>query len=121
MRRYTRGEGKAGCIFYLAILFIGVFLAYRFVPPKIAHAQLKDYAEEISIHNPRKDAKWFKKQILNRARDLDVPLDAKGIEIEKQGIKRIKIRVTYVRVLDLVVTDFEMKQEFFVDRDLFIV
>ena len=41
-----RGEGRAGCIFWLAVLVVIALIGLKAVPVKYASAQLFDYMDE---------------------------------------------------------------------------
>ena len=111
MRKMVRGEGRAGCVFYTVLALMVGFFALRVVPHQVAKLQLKDYMKELAMTAARQDANWFKRQIKERCDDLDIPIEAKNIQIKKSQ-KRIVMDVSYTVVIDLVVTESEPVQHF---------
>jgi len=119
-RKWQRGEGKAGCIFWILVLGIGVFTAWQMVPPKIADMQLKDYVEELAQLEPRKSRDWFETAILNRAKDLDIPLKKQDLKVDKT-LQRVKVEMSYVVEVDFIVTTYKWKFEHKLERDIFLM
>lgn len=119
-RKWQKGEGKAGCIFWLLLLGIGVFTAWQMVPPKIADMQLKDYVEELAQLEPRKSGEWFEQAILNRAKDLEIPLKKNDLKVDKT-LRRVKVEMTYIVPIDFIVTTYKWKFEHKLERDIFLM
>ena len=118
--RSQRGEGKAGCVFWLLILLLGILVAYRIIPAQISHAKLTDYMEELAKFYPRKEGKWFKESIMNKAKDLEIPLEAQNVQIDKTA-QRIKMRVHYTVPMSFFVWTYEKSYDINMDRDIFII
>lgn len=94
-RAGERGEGNFGCILWLVVLIAAVVFAWEAVPVKIASAELYDYmVEQAKFAHNQKPAE-IKKRILFRAKELDLPLDAKNLKVEKLG-DRIRMEASYV-------------------------
>lgn len=119
MKRMVRGEGNSGCIFYVLLALVVGFLAIKIVPHQVAKLQLKDYMKELAMTAPRQPARWFEQRIKDRCEDLRIPIDAKQIKVKKTQ-KRIVMDVSYTVMLDLVVTDYAMREEIHLDRDIFL-
>lgn len=119
-RKWQKGEGKAGCIFWILLLGIGVFTAWQMVPPKIADMQLKDYVEELAQLEPRKSGEWFQTAIFNRAKDLDIPLEKKNIKVDKT-LRRVQVEMSYTVKIDFLVTTYDWKFEHKLERDIFLM
>ena len=119
MRRMARGEGKAGCVFYLLLLLIVGFLALKVVPVQVDKMQLQDYMKELAMTSPRKNGDWFRERIMVRAKNMDLPLQKKNVKINK-GARRVVMDVKYTVVLDLMVTEYPMEVEIHLDREIFL-
>lgn len=122
MRRMARGEGKAGCIFWALVVLVVGLAAYKIVPAKIAVMQLEDRMEELAKHQQAamKPTDWYEKNILRRAQQLDLPVKAEDIEVDKTG-KRVVMDVKITIVIDFIVTQYPMSFDIHMDRDLFLV
>lgn len=114
------GEGKAGCIFWGLLFLIGGLLAWQMIPAKIADMQLKDHMEELAKLHPRQDGKFFREQILGRAKDLDIPLKQENVQVEKDT-SRVRMRIEYTITLDFVFTTFDWTFRHDIERDIFII
>ncbi len=119
-RKWQRGEGKAGCIFWILIFLIGGLVAWQMIPPKIADMQLWDHIEEIAKLEPRKSGEWFRESIYRRASQLKIPLKKKGIKVDKT-LRRVQVDLEYVVVLDFIVTTYEWKFGKSIERDIFLM
>lgn len=117
----ARGEGKAGCIIWSLLLLFAALVAYRYVPAKVSAMQLKDQMEELAMmqSTSRKPADFFVKQILSRAEELQLPVKEADVKVSKSQ-KRVVMDVKFTVVLDLLVTDYPMKFNIHVDRQIFL-
>lgn len=120
MRRLSRGEGKLGCIMYSLVFFAVIMVAYNFIPMKIATMQLEDHMKELAMHEPRKDEKFFRKSILERADELRLPVEKKHIKVKK-STKRVVMDVNFPIVIDLMVTDYRWDVKLHLDREIFLM
>lgn len=119
MRRLAKGEGKLGCIFWL-LLFSALGLGlYRWVPAKIAVAELQDYMEDIAMHDGRATPEELKKRFLVRASELKLPLEEKNLTIQKTQ-DRIVIDAQMTIVIDLVVTKKPWVAKIHIDKPFFL-
>lgn len=119
MSRMVKGEGKAGCIFYTLLALAVAFLAFKVVPVQVSKMQLQDYMKELAMTSPRKNARWFERQIKGRADDMMIPVEAKNIKVKKTA-KRVVMDVKYTVVLDLVVMEYPLEQKIHLDREIFL-
>lgn len=119
-RRWQRGEGKAGCIFWALVFGVGGLIAFRMVPLKIADMQLRDHMDELAKLYPRKDGKWFTDSIHKRAKELRLPLKRKDIKVEKTK-RRVRMQVKYTVPLDFLVYEKDWEMSHDMERDIFIM
>jgi hypothetical protein len=116
-----RGEGNLGCILWLVLLAIGVMVAWKAVPIKVKSAELYDYMDEIAkFEAGRRTQEEIEKALLNRANQLGLPLDKKGIHVDKQR-DRIIIDVEYTVPLEFPGYTHQWKFKQHLDRPLFII
>lgn len=119
MRRLAKGEGKLGCIIWLLLASALGLGLYRWIPSKIAVAELKDYMEDIGMHDGRASADELKKRILYKANELKLPLEEKNLSIQKTQ-DRVIMDAQMTIVIDLVVTKKPWVAKIHVDRPVFI-
>lgn len=89
-----RGEGKIGCIFWLLVMGIVALIAVKMVPVKIASAQFYDHMEEQTKFALQAPPEAIKRQIMQKARDLDLPVKPENLSVERTGTE-IRIHCTY--------------------------
>ena len=118
--RRQRGEGKAGCVFWILIFLVGGIFGWQMIPAKIADMQLKDHMDELAKLRPRADGKAFQNSILKRAEELDIPLKAEDVKVDK-NLRRVRMKVKYTRPISLLVTTYEWKFEHDIERDIFLM
>jgi len=96
MRNSTRqrGEGRAGCIFWLAVLAVTVLIGAKAVPVKYKSSQLYDFMYEQAKYAQMTRPEQIQRAILRKANELRLPVEKKNVKVEKRG-ERIRIRVTY--------------------------
>lgn len=95
-RRRGVGEGNLGCLVWILVIGALGLVLFKFVPVKVHTAQLKDFASEQAQFAGRRDtADSIKKQILKKAKELDLEVDPKAIKVTRgQEAIRIEMRFT---------------------------
>jgi hypothetical protein len=95
-RRGEAGEGRTGTFFALIVLGVGIYLGMKFVPVMINVYAFRDYLDEQAKFAalPHHDDEMVKNNILHKARELDLPVGAKDVLVERSS-SRIDIRANY--------------------------
>lgn len=120
-RSSERGEGNLGCVLWTLVLIIGVLIAWKAVPVKVASAELYDYMDELARFAAARDnEETLKKKILARATELGLPLDKENVTVKKAN-DRVQMKASYVVVLDFPGYTYEWNIEHELDRPIFIV
>jgi hypothetical protein len=117
---FRHGQGKIGCILWLLVLLAVIGIAAKLIPIKIRSAELYDFMEEQAMFAGRAKPEEIKKRILNRAKDLDLPLTKKNLSVERRG-GRIRMRATYTVPVQLPGYTYYWEFEHILDRPIFIV
>ncbi len=109
-RRGEAGEGRSGTLFALIVLGVAIYLGVKFVPVLINVYSFRDAIDEQArfAGMPHHDDDLIKKTLLAKARELDLPIGAKEIQIERGG-NQIRIRVIYTVPVETPVHTFNMK------------
>ena len=94
-----RGEGRAGCIFWAIVLLITALIGLKVVPVKYANSQIYDFMYEQAKFAQQVPASRIRKDVLRKARELNLPLDPKKLVV-KRGVGRILIELEYDEVLE---------------------
>ena len=105
--RGERGEGRLGVFVWLAIFGAAIFFAVKAVPAKIAVYEFNDFCEQeirmtATRGSNRISAEEIRKKILDKAAELEIPIDKKQVKIQKQRNK-ITAQVEYQMTVDLAV------------------
>jgi hypothetical protein len=120
-RRSERGEGNLGCILWLLALGLVTLIAWRAVPVKIASTQLYDFMDEqakfAAARTPPDD---IAKAIVNRAQQLDIPIDKSDVHVTRDG-DRIFMDVEYTVPLEFPGYTYQWHFHQKLDRPIFIV
>ncbi len=99
-----RGEGRLKALVYLAVLFIGVYLAVKLVPLYVAEYELKDKMGEqarFAIVNRYTDDQ-IKDNIFKTIQDLDIPAKRDAVKVANTH-NGLMISVEYTVPVDLMV------------------
>ena len=118
-RHLQRGEGKLGCIIWSVLLAIGLLIAWKAIPVKIASSELYDFMVEQAKFAARTPPASIKRRIVERAEQLDIPLDARNVSVSKAG-GRIRMRATYVVTLEFPGYLYDWEFDLQVDRPIFV-
>jgi hypothetical protein len=120
-RSAERGEGNLGCVVWVVLLAIGVLIAWKAVPVKVKSAEFYDYMDELAKFSAaRATSDGLRKGLMDRAQQLDIPLERKNIDIELSREKvRMKVRYTIPVEFPGYTYNWDFEQE--IDRPIFIV
>ncbi|HRC84762.1 MAG TPA: hypothetical protein PK413_04050 [Thermoanaerobaculia bacterium] len=113
-----RGEGNVGCLIWLVILAAVGLILWKAVPVKVATTELYDYMVELTRFAPNRSTEDLKKAVLKKAKELDLPLDAKNITVEKDP-SRIRFTVKYTVPLEFPGYTYLWEVNEVVDRPIF--
>lgn len=118
-KRGAAGEGKLGCILWLALVGVGGLIAWEAIPVKIATAELQDFMVEQAKFAASSPAETIAARIFTKSQELSLPLDKKDIAVVKGG-GRIKMQARFTVPLEfpgyVYYWDFDLQ----VDRPIFI-
>lgn len=114
-----RGEGRAGCIFWVAVLAVGALIGLKVVPVKYASAQLFDFMDEQAKFAQMSKPDAMKKAILRRARELQLPVDPKKLTVERRG-GRIRIECSFTVPLEFPGYTYYWNFDEVIDEPIFI-
>ena len=113
------GEGKLGCILWLAILVLAGLIAYKAIPVKIAASQLYDYMDDQARFGARVSTDGLRTRILNRAKELDLPVTSRDIKVLKRG-GIIRMECNFTVPLDLLGFEYNWDFNLEVERQVFV-
>jgi len=116
-----RGEGNLGCILWLLVLGLAVLISWKLIPVKIASAELNDFmADQAQLAGVNTTAEDVKKNILQRAAELKLPLDKDHIKVERIG-DRIRMEADYVVPVEFPGYTYNWHFHHELDRPIFVV
>ncbi|MGH9361532.1 MAG: hypothetical protein ACRD2T_06405 [Thermoanaerobaculia bacterium] len=118
-RRSERGDGNVGCFVWLLVLALALLVGWEAIPVKIRTAELYDYMVELTKFAASSNTEELEKRILNRARELDLPLTKEGVHVERIG-DRIRMEAHYTVPLDYPGYTYHWNFDHVVDRPIFI-
>ena len=103
-RRAERGGGRLKALIYLAILIVGICVAFKVVPLYVAEYQLQDKMGEqarFAVVNHYSDDQ-IKDNIFRTVQDLNIPANRDDVKVESTH-NGIAITVHYTVPVDLVI------------------
>lgn len=108
-RRAQRGAGGVKAIAYTALLLIGVFVAFKMVPPYVAEYQLNSKMDEqarFAVVN-RYPEDRIRDIIFKEVQELDIPAKREDIKVTAT-LQVVRISLTYSVPIDLLVYSTEL-------------
>jgi hypothetical protein len=97
--RAVRGNGKIGCIIWLGIIALLGYLLFKIVPVKVASSRFEDFMNEEASFGSIKTASQIEKEVLARARELQIPVTKENLTLRKSK-DYITIEAHYEIVVD---------------------
>lgn len=119
-RRWQAGEGRIGFFFWLAVFAAALLVAYRAIPVKIQDAQLVDYTVELAQFRNNQTTERLEADVLQRAKELQIPIDKKNISVEKYK-DRIRFKFSYTVPLEFPGYTYNWTFDHEVERPLFVI
>jgi hypothetical protein len=108
-RRSQRGEGKLKAIVFTIVLLLGIYLAFKLVPPYVAEYQLQDKMQEMArfgiVNHYSEDQ--VRDNIFKVVQDLDLPVKREDIKVSvTQSV--VKVSLDYTVPVDLLFYSTEL-------------
>ena len=101
--RSERGEGRVGLFVALLLLVAGIWTAYVLIPIKVKTYEFYDnMREEARFGAVRNKDKTVHDRLMKKAKQLDIPLKAENLKIERDAGMYI-ITARYTIPIDLMV------------------
>jgi hypothetical protein len=115
-----RGKGNIGCIFGLLVLALGVIVALKVAPVKVAVADLEAFCERQAegASLPRNSDEAIANAILAKAKSLELPLKGEDLKVWRDG-SNVHIEYKYRVVLELPFYTYDWDVQNKIERVLF--
>ena len=117
--RFQAGEGKIGCIFWLLVVVVLVTIGWKMIPIKIATSELYDFMVEQAKWAASTPEETLKRRIVDKAKELDLPLDPRAVTAERAGDK-LRMRATFTVPLEFPGYTYNWNFDLRVDRSIYI-
>ena len=97
-----RGDVPVGCLLGFVVLVLIAIFAMSAIPAQLELGEFEKRIEELGDRANRREytASRIKREILEKAKDLDFDVPEKNVEIDKND-RRIKIRVHFEQEIRL--------------------
>ncbi len=119
-RTSERGEGKAGCAFWLLAALIVFLIGYKAVPVRMDASRLTDFMVEQAKFSPRASPRQVQTRILKKARELQMPIRQQDIVVRKPA-GRIYMRVQYTVPLVFPLYTYNWDFDILIERPIYII
>ena len=102
MQRHSeRGEGRVGLLIALLVVAVAAFVGIKIIPVRIDAYEFRDVLREEARYGAvRNNDKAVAERIMNKARELEIPLNAKNLVVSRTHSEMV-ITATYEQVIDL--------------------
>lgn len=108
-RQSQRGEGRVGLLIALIVVAVAAFVGIKIIPVRIDAYEFHDVLREEARYGAvRNDDEAVAKRILDRARELEIPLQAKDLTVSRTRSEMI-ITAKYEQVIDFKVKQYVYK------------
>ena len=120
MRRISGlGEGRLGCVIWAAVFIVAGLIAYKAIPVKLASAQLYDYMDDQARFGARTSSEALRRAIVKKAKDLDLPVEARNVTVAKSG-GIVRMRARYTVPLKVLGYTYDWDFDLEIERQVFI-
>ena len=124
-RDWTRqgGAARIGTIIWLLMFVVIIIIGKEAIPVKIRSSQFEDSiidTAKFATRGFRSTNETIQKDILNKARELEIPLEKKNCVVRKSN-GRIRINAEYTITLKFPFYEYDWHFKHYVDRPVFII
>ena len=120
MSRKERGEGKLSLFLFLAAIAIAVYVAVKWIPPRVNAYEFRDemarWNNDPDLKMRRADADYVVQSLLKKADELHLPIKKENIQV-RQSEGWYRIHVVFDVPIDLKVTTLKQHYDFTEPRD----
>jgi hypothetical protein len=117
MSHGERGESKIPLILMILVLAAIIFVLFKVVPARVNAYEFKDFIDSYARNDAwQRDEEGVRKDLLNKAKSLNLPLSPENITVERRGAA-IKIRVVFDVPVDLKVKIWVLHYDFTEDAE----
>ncbi len=120
MNRNERGEGKLSLFIFLAVIAIAVFVAVKWIPPRVNAYEFRDemarWNNDPDLKTRRADSDTVAQALLKKAEELHLPVKRENIQVT-QSEGWYHIHVVFDIPIDLKVTTLKQHYDFTEPRD----
>jgi len=81
--RSARGEGRIGCILWLAVLALVGYVGYKIIPVKVATSTFYDFMQEEAAFASIRPVNQLQREILAKAKELELPIKEDNLTIKR--------------------------------------
>ncbi len=113
-----RGEGKLGCMLWLALFLAIIMFGWKTLPVKTSSSRLKDFMVEQSKFAKDASRQQIANRILKKANQLRLPVTIKDIEVRKTSA-RVEMRCRYTVPIEFPLYTYNWNFDLLVDRTIF--
>ncbi|MGH9400325.1 MAG: hypothetical protein ACRD00_08140 [Thermoanaerobaculia bacterium] len=121
-KRGARGEGRVGCVIWLGIVGLIAYGLVKIVPVKVANSSFEDFLTEQASFGSIKSVRAIEREILDKAKDLEIPVTKDNLTITKTR-EKITIEAHYEVTIEFFggAYKYVWKCDPVVERPLFVV
>jgi hypothetical protein len=119
MRTRQSGQGRIGCILWLAAFAIAGLVAYKMIPVRIQSAELYDFMVEQAKWAGNRPPDAIKKAIVQRAKELELPLEQDAVTVQRNG-DRIRMEAEFTVPVEFPGYTYYWDFHHQVDRTIFV-
>lgn len=119
--RGERGEGRLALVVWLAVLALVGMGVWEVVPAKLRVDRFQDFLVQAAERaNNKSQSPRIQQMILDKAKEMDLPVSDKSQVAITLTSRRVQIRVEYTLPIELPFYTYEWKKVHDVDRQVFI-
>jgi hypothetical protein len=96
-----RGEGRIGLLIAIIVIGVAVFVGAKVIPVRIKAYEFKDHIRQEARHAAiHKDNNKMVKRIMDKALDLELPINAKDLKVKRTNSEVI-VKASFEQPIDL--------------------
>jgi len=113
------GQGKIGCVLWILAFAVAGMVAFKMIPVKVKASELHSFMVDQAKWAGNATTDALKKSILAKSLELGLPLDEKGVNVQKDR-DHVRMEVVYTVPIEFPGYTYNWQFHEMVDRNIYI-
>jgi hypothetical protein len=113
------GQGKIGCALWILAFAVAGMVAFKMIPVKVKASELHTFMVDQAKWAGKQSSEAIKKSIIAKGAELGLPLDEKGVQVQRDR-DHVRMEAIYTVPVEFPGYTYYWRFHELVDRNIYI-